>query len=373
MLEVVDVTRSFGANTAVRGVSLSVAPGEVMAVLGPSGCGKSTLLNLIAGLEAPDTGDVRWAGESVLATPTHRRSFGLMFQDYALFPHRNVFDNIAFGLRMQRLAPESIHERVGATLEMVGLAGYERRSIPTLSGGEQQRVALARALAPRPRVLMLDEPLGALDRALREDLVGEIGRILHASEARPAVVYVTHDQAEAFALADRVAVMRAGRLEQLGSPEQLVREPANAFVADFLGLGTLVPARLVGPGKAQTDWGIWPVEPGTRPGSVGQVLIRLDAATPDHAQGSDPRVRGHVIDQVIQPVGSRISVAFESANSTHTLAVVVPTASAPRTGEPITLALDPTRLLFVSEADEDADRQRTGSDLGSEPGSHVQT
>lgn len=369
MLEIIDVVKSFGEQHAVRGVSLSVAPGEIVAVLGPSGCGKSTVLNLVTGLEAPDSGDVRWNGASVITTPTHLRGFGLMFQDYALFPHRDVFGNVAFGLRMQNVATAEITLRVRQALATVGLAGYERRAVTTLSGGEQQRVALARALAPRPRVLMLDEPLGALDRALREDLVVEIGRILHASESRPAVVYVTHDQSEAFALADRVAVMRAGRIEQTGMPEDLVREPVDAFVADFLGLGALIPARLIEPGKAQTAWGVWPVESTTTTASSGYVLIRVDAAALDRADLQGPRVAGRVIDHVVQPAGVRLIVELDSPTKPATLTVVAPIASAPRTDERITLALDPARLLFVLDSE---DPQRTGSDRGPVPGSHVQ-
>lgn len=369
MLEIIDVAKSFGPQHAVRGVSLSVSPGEIVAVLGPSGCGKSTVLNLVAGLETPDTGDVRWNGASVATTPTHLRGFGLMFQDYALFPHRDVFGNVAFGLRMQSVAPVEIATRVAQALATVGLAGYERRAVTTLSGGEQQRVALARALAPRPRVLMLDEPLGALDRALREDLVVEIGRILHASESHPAVIYVTHDQAEAFALADRVAVMRAGLIEQAGTPEDLVREPANAFVADFLGLGTLVPAALIEPGRAQTAWGVWPVESAAATGSPGYVLIRVDAAALDRADMQGPRLTGRVVDHVVQPSGVRLIVELDTPTETSTLTVVAPIAAAPKSGELITLALDPARLLFVLDP---GDAQRTGSDRGPVPGSHVQ-
>ncbi|MBL8093584.1 MAG: ABC transporter ATP-binding protein [Anaerolineales bacterium] len=371
MLDVVDVTKSFGAKLAVRGLSLSVAPGEVVAVLGPSGCGKSTVLSLIAGLEKPDSGDVRWAGESLLATPTHQRGFGLMFQDYALFPHRDVFANVAFGLRMQGLASEVIHARVGTALEMIGLTGYDRRAVTTLSGGEQQRVALARALAPRPRVLMLDEPLGALDRALREELLGEIGRILRASEAHPAVLYVTHDQGEAFALADRVAVMRAGQIEQLDEPEALVRSPANAFVADFLGLGTLVTARLNGAGEVQTPWGAWPVgAPKSARGRAGSVLIRVDAAAPDHPDRQGPRVAGLVVERVVQPTGCRVSVELDGASERYVLTLSLSTDVAPQLGAPITLVLDPARLSFVAAAEAASDH-RTPSASSPVPGSHV--
>lgn len=297
------------APAAVRGVSLSVAPGEVVAVLGPSGCGKSTLLALTAGLETPDSGDVRWAGESVLTRrATHLRGFGLMFQDYALFPHRDVHANVAFGLRMRTQPADVIAARVAQALEAVGLSGYDRRTVTTLSGGEQQRVALARALAPRPRVLMLDEPLGALDRALREQLVEEIGRILHAWEGRPAVIYVTHDQAEAFALAERVAVMRAGQIEQLDTPEALVHEPLNAFVAEFLGLGALIPARLVAADQVETAWGRWLIARTTAAiGSAGHLVIRTDAAADRREVATaGPNLTGRVAGRLPQSLGVRL-------------------------------------------------------------------
>ncbi len=350
MLNVLDVTRRFDAKVAVQSVSLTVAAGDVVAVLGPSGCGKSTLLSLIAGLEVPDSGDVRWDGASVLTVPTHLRGFGLMFQDYALFPHRNVFDNVAFGLRMQKLSNDVVVTRVTQALETVGLAGYGRRTVTTLSGGEQQRVAIARALAPRPRVLMLDEPLGALDRALREQLVEEIDQILHTWEGRPAVVYVTHDQAEAMALADRVAVMRAGRIEQIGAPDALVAEPANAFVAEFLGLGTLIPARLVGPDRAETSWGLWSVTPSTAPASTpGQVLIRTDAAA-GHPTEDAARLTGRVLTRHTQPLGVRVQLALDGGPSATEAALILRADQAPRVGEAVTLALDPSRLTFLPAA-----------------------
>ena len=350
MLDVVDVTKSFGAKLAVRGLSLSVAPGEVVAVLGPSGCGKSTLLSLIAGLEAPDTGDVRWSGDSVLATPTHLRGFGLMFQDYALFPHRDVFANVAFGLRMQGLAPETIRARAATALEMVGLSGYDRRTVTTLSGGEQQRVALARALAPRPRVLMLDEPLGALDRALREQLVDELNRILRAWEGRPAVLYVTHDQVEALALADRVAVMRAGRLEQIGTPDELVRAPISAFVADFLGLGALVPARLLNARVAETPWGPWPVtSPANTQGTTGHVLIRLDAAA-GSAPEDGPRLTGKVVGRLPQPLGVRVLLGLDALGVAIEVPLVLRSERASAVGQDLSVALDPERLAFIPAA-----------------------
>jgi ABC-type Fe3+/spermidine/putrescine transport system ATPase subunit len=233
-LEVASLSKSYSGRPALAGVSFALARGEVLALLGPSGGGKSTLLSLIAGLEMPEAGDVRWEGQSLLPVPTHRRGFGLMFQDYALFPHKDVADNVGFGLKMQGKPRAEIGAGVQWALQLVGLAGFERRDVNSLSGGEQQRVALARALAPRPRLLMLDEPLGALDRTLRERLLDELGTILR--QLQQTAIYVTHDQEEAFALADRIIILGAGRVVQTGRPEEVYAAPASRFVAEFLGL-----------------------------------------------------------------------------------------------------------------------------------------
>jgi ABC-type Fe3+/spermidine/putrescine transport system ATPase subunit len=260
-LEVVAVTKAYAGRPAVDDVSFAVAEGEVLALLGPSGSGKSTLLGLIAGLDAPDAGDIRWAGRSLLGAPTHRRGFGLMFQDYALFPHKDVAENVGFGLRMQGQPPAEVAAGVRWALELVGLAGFERRDVNTLSGGEQQRVALARALAPHPRLLMLDEPLGALDRALRARLLGELRAILR--RLRQTAIYVTHDQEEAFALADHVVILAAGRVAQRGTPAEVYARPASRFVAEFLGQTNLLPARLevrAGQPVAVTPIGEFPIK-----------------------------------------------------------------------------------------------------------------
>ncbi|TGO06683.1 thiamine ABC transporter, ATPase component [Serinibacter arcticus] len=228
--------RDAAVTTAVDGVDLDVAGGEVLALLGPSGCGKSSLLRAIAGLEPLSAGSVAWGEEPLTAVPTHRRGFGLMFQDGQLFPHRDVGRNVAYGLRGTRWgAPRPVRdERVTAMLELVGLAGYERRAVTTLSGGQAQRVALARSLAPSPRLLLLDEPLSSLDRRLREDLVGELGAVLRT--AGTTALYVTHDHDEAFTVADRVGVMLEGRLVRVAKPDALRAAPATPEVAAFLGL-----------------------------------------------------------------------------------------------------------------------------------------
>src|SRR5660397_38379 len=221
MLEVRDVSVAFGDTVALKNFGLKMKEGEVMGVLGPSGCGKTTLLRVVAGLQPADSGDVLWGEESVLEVPPHRRGFGLMFQDFSLFPHRSVGGNVAFGLRMAGLPAERVAARVSEVLDWVGLEGYEERAVGPLSGGEQQRVALARSLAPAPRLLMLDEPVGSLDRTLRRRLVGELRELLR--NLGVTAVYVTHDQEEAFSIADRVVVMRQGRVAQLGHPEEVWR------------------------------------------------------------------------------------------------------------------------------------------------------
>ncbi len=233
MLRAQHVTVRFGATTAVDGATIEVAGGETVAVLGPSGCGKSTLLRVIAGLQRTDAGRVELDGRDLGAVPPHRRGIGLMFQDDVLFPHRDVAGNVAFGLRMQHRPAAEIRRRVGELLELVGMAGMGTRSVSSLSGGERQRVALARALAPEPRVLLLDEPLGSLDRPLHERLLAELEELF--ARLQLTVVVVTHDVGDAFALGNRVAVMRAGRVVQAATPDLLWAVPADAWTARFLG------------------------------------------------------------------------------------------------------------------------------------------
>jgi thiamine transport system ATP-binding protein len=244
MLEVDGLTVRYGDTVALDGIDLEVADGEVLCVLGPSGCGKSTLLRAVAGLEPPAAGRVAWGGADLAGVPPHHRNLGLMFQDHTLFPHRDVLGNVAFGLRMQRLPPPRVDARARELLALVGLAGYEHRRVSELSGGEQQRVALARALAPAPRLLMLDEPLGSLDRPLRDRLVLEL-RDLFVRLGLTAL-FVTHDHDEAFAIADRVAVMRGGRIEQVGPPADVWRRPRTESVAGFLGYNV---TDALGPGR----------------------------------------------------------------------------------------------------------------------------
>jgi thiamine transport system ATP-binding protein len=245
MLEVTDVSVRFGAHTALSGVSLELAEGEVVALLGPSGSGKSTLLRVLAGLQEPEPGArVVLEGEELMAVPPHRRGVGLMFQDHALFPHLDVAENVAFGLVAHRVPRREREERVAELLALVGLEGFAQRGVETLSGGERQRVALARALAPRPRLLMLDEPFGQLDRDLAERLVGEVRALVRRLGI--TTLAVTHHHGDAFALGDRIAVVNAGRIEQVASAQELWERPATPFVAHFLRGGSVVRASVRG-------------------------------------------------------------------------------------------------------------------------------
>ncbi len=340
-LGVQGIHKTFGEIRAVSGVSFDVDPGEVMALLGPSGCGKSTVLAVIAGLEQADAGGISWDGKSLREVPPHERGFGLMFQDYALFPHMNVFGNIVYGLRMRGWPEDRLRKRVGDMLELVGLPGFDKRDVNTLSGGEQQRVALARSLAPEPRLLMLDEPLGSLDRNLRERLVSDLRQIL--KRMHQTAIYVTHDQEEAFALADRVAVMNAGRLEQLDAPQMIYARPASPFVARFLGMTNLLDG-VIRPTLdgivVETAVGAFPV--------VGQfhgrvtLLLRPDAVRPDgvgslHLQGRllGCSFRGSSCQATIEVDG--VPLKFDFLTSTPL----------PPAGELVTLGFEPGDALQV--------------------------
>jgi ABC-type Fe3+/spermidine/putrescine transport system ATPase subunit len=226
----------------LTGVNLSIQSGEILCLLGRSGSGKSTLLRIVAGLEHSEQGEICWNGQNLEGVPAHLRYFGMMFQDYALFPHRNVAENVAFGLEMKKQPQKEIAALVNEALSNVNMAGFALRSIAELSGGEQQRVALARALAARPRLLMLDEPLAALDRSLRLDLQKELSEHLH--EAGIPVIYVTHDQEEAVALGDRMAILTGGKIVQNGTPRQVFETPANRLVAEFLGMKNFLEGRV---------------------------------------------------------------------------------------------------------------------------------
>jgi spermidine/putrescine transport system ATP-binding protein len=239
-VELVDLVKRFGDFTAVAGLNLKMPAGEFFSLLGPSGCGKTTTLRMIAGFERPDEGQILLDGDDMAQTPPHKRNVNTVFQSYALFPHLSVSDNVAFGLRYKEASKDDIKRRVGEALELVQLTGFEKRRPGQLSGGQQQRVALARALVLNPAVLLLDEPLGALDAKLRKQLQIELKAL--QEEVGITFIYVTHDQEEALTMSDRIAVMSQGRVEQVGGPKEIYEEPATAYVADFLGVSNLMDA-----------------------------------------------------------------------------------------------------------------------------------
>jgi ABC-type Fe3+/spermidine/putrescine transport system ATPase subunit len=341
VLKITHITKRFGDTHALRSVSFDVNLGEIVALLGPSGCGKSTLLAIIAGLESPDQGIVSWGGVSLANTPTHRRQFGLMFQDFALFPHKNVYENIAFGLRMARLPEASIQARVQETLELVGLPSFAQRDTNTMSGGEAQRVALARSLAPNPRLLMLDEPLGSLDRNLRERLVYELRNIL--KDSQQTAIYVTHDQEEAFVIADRIVVLNAGQVEQIGAPQAIYCQPESAFVANFIGLDNLMAGEIrkeLAETVVDTPIGVFPCQ--DEADRDVTVLLRPDAVQiGDHKDCrmtgvvKEASFRGGNFQIIIMVKDSRLRFEFPSSQPM------------PHPGEQVSICFDPSDAIQV--------------------------
>jgi spermidine/putrescine transport system ATP-binding protein len=300
-VRLIELTKRFREIVAVDAVSLDIRIGEFFSLLGPSGCGKTTTLRMIGGFELPTSGRIELRGRDVTMEPPERRPVNMVFQSYALFPHLSVFDNVAFGLRRRKVPDSDVRRRVGVALELVRLTGYDRRGPGELSGGQQQRVALARALVCEPTVLLLDEPLGALDLKLRRQLQVELKRV--QVEVGITFVYVTHDQEEALALSDRIAVMNGGHIEQLGTPEELYDRPRTRFVADFIGTTNLLSGTVA---SVTSDGAILDLEAGGRcvvgadglaPGAAVEIAVRpealeliprpaADAAAADDAAGS---------------------------------------------------------------------------------------
>ena len=332
----------YGDFAAVSEVDLDVADGEVVALLGPSGCGKSTLLRAVAGLELPAAGTIRWDGTDLAGVAVHRRDFGLVFQDGQLFPHKDVAANVAFGMRMHHVDKSRRTERIEELLALVGLVGYGHRRVTELSGGEQQRVALARALAPKPRLLLLDEPLSALDRALREQLAVDLAALLR--DTGTTALVVTHDHDEAFTLADRVALMQSGRIRQVGPPDEVWRRPADDVVAGFLGCTTFVPA------EAAHDLVTSPLGEIALPGSGdGTVLLGLRA----NALRTDPGgvVHGEVVQRLHRRDHARLLVKLSGDGVPNApVEAVAPVAGAPEPGDAIRLALDADGIALTGTA-----------------------
>ncbi|MGA5727094.1 ABC transporter ATP-binding protein [Streptomyces seoulensis] len=338
LLSLEEATVRLGGRPVLDAVDLGVAEHEVVCVLGPSGSGKSTLLRSVAGLQPLDEGRVLLDGRDQAGVPAHRRGVGLMFQDHQLFPQRDVGGNVAFGLRMHGMPKGERDVRVRELLELVGLPGAARRAVAGLSGGEQQRVALARALAPRPRLLMLDEPLGQLDRSLRERLVVELRELF--SRLGTTVLAVTHDQGEAFALGDRVVVMRDGRIAQSGTPLEVWRRPADAFVARFLGFENVVPASVTG-AAADTPWGKLPVPEGSPQGAVELLVrpagVRLVAA----GEGLACTVTARTFK------GTHVALRLQPRDGGPHLEAACPLREAPETGDATGVEFDAAETVVL--------------------------
>ena len=283
IINLTDVSKSFDGEIVLDHINLKIHDKEFVTLLGPSGCGKTTTLRIIGGFETADTGDVTFDGKSVKGVPPHQRPVNTVFQKYALFPHLNVFENVAFGLRLKKTPEETIRERVKEMLSMVNLKGFERRRVSTLSGGQQQRVAIARALINEPEVLLLDEPLGALDLKLRKDMQNELKKIQKATGI--TFIYVTHDQEEALSMSDTVVVMANGQIQQIGSPTDIYNEPENAFVADFIGESNIVDGIMLEDYKVRFSGNTFEcVDAGFEKNQKVDVVVRpedVDVVTPD--------------------------------------------------------------------------------------------
>ena len=340
-----DLRRSYAGATALDGLSLTLAPGEMVALLGPSGCGKTTAMRIVAGLEEANSGRVSFGGKDVTGLPASKRDVGMVFQAYSLFPHMTAGQNVDFGLSLHKVPDDERKQRVGEMLELVGLSGFANRYASQLSGGQQQRVALARALAINPTVLLLDEPLSALDAKVRSRLRDEIRRV--QLEAGVTTLFVTHDQEEALAIADRVGVMRAGRLEQLGSPTEIYTRPATPFVAEFVGLTNRIPGT-VKFGMVEVRGTELPLVQRNVPTGPGIALVRPEAVSLASEGDSVP---GPLI-------GTVIAVAFLGATSRVTvdlgdmiLMAQLPTAQASEhpAGTRVRLAIRPDPVLIARE------------------------
>jgi spermidine/putrescine transport system ATP-binding protein len=356
-VELRSVTKLFGALAAVRDLDLSIGQGEFFTLLGPSGCGKTTTLRMVAGFEQPTEGSVLIEGGDVAGLPPHRRPTNTVFQSYALFPHLSVEDNVAFGLKRKGTQKDEIRKRVAEELERVGLAQEANRRPNQLSGGQQQRVALARALVNYPKVLLLDEPLGALDLKLRKGLQLELKEIQR--DVGITFVYVTHDQEEALTMSDRIAVMNLGRVEQVADPEQVYERPETTFVAGFIGVSNLMPATVEAGGEVRLDNGptVPSAEDGFRPGERCQAVVRPEklqiSRADEPGDGALPNVEGTVESSVY--LGTSTQIVVDLGDDVR-MTVLHPNASEaerqrlPGGGARVTLSWRPEHMHLVRES-----------------------
>jgi spermidine/putrescine transport system ATP-binding protein len=354
------VSKRFGDVAAVDDISLDILRGDFFSLLGPSGCGKTTTLRMIGGFEQPDEGVIELAGVNVAGLPPHRRDVNTVFQSYALFPHLNVFDNVAYGLRRRRIAKDHIPGQVRRILDLVDLPGFEARRTNQLSGGQQQRVALARALVNQPQVLLLDEPLGALDLKLRKQMQLELKGLQH--EVGITFIYVTHDQEEAMTMSDRIAVMRSGRIEQVGPPEEVYERPATEFVAGFLGASNLLDGSVGPPDGAYRTIELVSgekvrVPAGSVEGATQRVRlgvrpekIRIAGGAAEPSTNGDNSIEGTVRDATFVGVSNVYTVATRDGHVVTVYAQNLGTSTdrPPAPGETVTLSWHPEHTFVVS-------------------------
>lgn len=345
ILEVKNLSNHYEDQPLLQDINFCLDQGEILCLLGPSGSGKTTLLRLLAGLEQEDCGDILFKGKKINTIPPHKRNFGMMFQEYALFPHKTVQQNVAFGLEMLRYRQHELDEQVEAMLDLVGLRGFEDRKIDELSGGERQRVALARSLAPGPQLLLLDEPLGSLDRILRDRLAGEIRTILKSLGV--TAVFVTHDQAEAFSVADKVAILHNGILQQFDTPENLYRVPQNSIVARFLGFHNLIEGYLHGDALFHCALGKLPIDhPDETLRERATLLIRPEGATLDRQTNHPVQLSGIVSDCRFQGASYKLTLTVNTINLVFDFPIdPVP----PQVGQLIDIHLCSSALVLIND------------------------
>jgi len=345
ILDIKNLSSSYEGRGFLKNITFNLKQGEILCLLGPSGSGKTTLLRLIAGLEREDTGIISFNNMDIQSIPPHKRNFGMMFQDYALFPHKNVYENVAFGLVMKKWTDKAIEKKVSEILEVVGLDSFGHRTIDELSGGEQQRVALARSLAPEPQLLLLDEPLGSLDRTLRDRLSGEIRSILKSLGV--TALFVTHDQAEAFTVADKIAILYNGKLEQFDSPENLYRTPANPTVAKFLGFKNIVSGTFDATGIFSSPLGQLDFGDNKRSQKDQTLVIRPEGAQiyqTNKTSAEDISLSGKVVKRQFQGATYKLQVKVGRQILYFDLPI---DPSPPQTNESVQLSIRPSSFVWL--------------------------
>jgi spermidine/putrescine transport system ATP-binding protein len=344
-----NITKRFEDVVAVDDLSLDVESGKFYALLGPSGCGKTTTLRMIGGFEDPTSGTIYLGDRTVTGQPPHKRDVNTVFQSYALFPHLTIFENVAFGLRRSKVKGSEVRTRTEEMLQVVGLKGYGNRKPRQLSGGQQQRVALGRALVNRPRVLLLDEPLGALDLKLRKEMQFELKRIQH--DMGITFVHVTHDQEEAMTMADSIVVMHDGRIEQMGEPAELYESPATAFVANFLGVSNLLPGTVEGADAVRLDGGtVLHVSRAALDGHRGAVSVGIRPEKLRIADGGTNTLSGEIVDRAYVGVSTQYVVRTPVGD----VSVYVQGAGSQAPGERMELSFEPDATFVVSRSESES-------------------